>query len=57
MSLASLAVRVGEPAAEGRPQLFVGHAGSSVDVAWPLREIRANHFVTTTDAATERTRV
>jgi hypothetical protein len=42
-----------------------GHATSlvdmidapSVDVAWPLREIRANYFATTTDPAPEHRRV
>ena len=52
-------------AGERRPQPFVGHASSpvdmidasSVDGAWLLREIRANHFATTTVAATEHTYV
>ena len=42
-------------AADRRPRPFMGHASSrldmidapSVDVAWPLREFQANHFVTT----------
>ena len=52
-------------AAERRPRPFMGHASGrldiidapSVDVAWPLREIQANHFATTTDPAPEHRRV